>query len=539
VSLIAAAQLPGADGGRSGVALVDIDKSYGGVRVLSGVSLDLRPGTVHGLVGENGAGKSTLMRVLCGIERPDSGEIQVDGRPAVFRRPADALARGITLISQELALAPARSVTENVFLGRWSATAGVVRPRADAERFAALAERTGFDLDPEAPVGTLPIAAQQQVEILRALARESRVVVMDEPTAALSVTETEQLLALARRLALSGLSIVLVSHFLEEILRTCDTVTVLRDGRHVLTEPAAVHTPATLIRGMVGRDVDVLYPELPPVPADAPVLLRVRGLARGRAVRGVDLDIRVGEILGLAGLVGSGRTETARLIFGADRRDAGTVDVAGQSVRSGRPREAMRRGLAMVPESRKDEGLVLVRSMRENLLLADLGRGSKLGILRPRAERAIARDSVDRVDIRGADPTGPVWTLSGGNQQKVLFAKWLLRRPKVLLVDEPTRGVDVAAKVTIHRLLADLAARGLAVLVISSEIEEVMGLSHRVLVLRSGRVVAEVDPRTATREQVLAAAFADVSRDDLEPTARQAVTDPAEPAQPVQSGDQP
>jgi rhamnose transport system ATP-binding protein len=539
VSLIAAAQLPGADGGRSGVALVDIDKSYGGVRVLSGVSLDLRPGTVHGLVGENGAGKSTLMRVLCGIERPDSGEIQVDGRPAVFRRPADALARGITLISQELALAPARSVTENVFLGRWSATAGVVRPRADAERFAALAERTGFDLDPEAPVGTLPIAAQQQVEILRALARESRVVVMDEPTAALSVTETEQLLALARRLALSGLSIVLVSHFLEEILRTCDTVTVLRDGRHVLTEPAAVHTPATLIRGMVGRDVDVLYPELPPVPADAPVLLRVRGLARGRAVRGVDLDIRAGEILGLAGLVGSGRTETARLIFGADRRDAGTVDVAGQSVRSGRPREAMRRGLAMVPESRKDEGLVLVRSMRENLLLADLGRGSKLGILRPRAERAIARDSVDRVDIRGADPTGPVWTLSGGNQQKVLFAKWLLRRPKVLLVDEPTRGVDVAAKVTIHRLLADLAARGLAVLVISSEIEEVMGLSHRVLVLRSGRVVAEVDPRTATREQVLAAAFADVSRDDLEPTARQAVTDPAEPAQPVQSGDQP
>jgi rhamnose transport system ATP-binding protein len=539
VSLIAAAQLPGADGGRSGVALVDIDKSYGGVRVLSGVSLDLRPGTVHGLVGENGAGKSTLMKVLCGIERPDSGEIQVDGRPAVFRRPADALARGITLISQELALAPARSVTENVFLGRWSATAGVVRPRADAERFAALAERTGFDLDPEAPVGTLPIAAQQQVEILRALARESRVVVMDEPTAALSVTETEQLLALARRLALSGLSIVLVSHFLEEILRTCDTVTVLRDGRHVLTEPAAVHTPATLIRGMVGRDVDVLYPELPPVPADAPVLLRVRGLARGRAVRGVDLDIRAGEILGLAGLVGSGRTETARLIFGADRRDAGTVDVAGQSVRSGRPREAMRRGLAMVPESRKDEGLVLVRSMRENLLLADLGRGSKLGILRPRAERAIARDSVDRVDIRGADPTGPVWTLSGGNQQKVLFAKWLLRRPKVLLVDEPTRGVDVAAKVTIHRLLADLAARGLAVLVISSEIEEVMGLSHRVLVLRSGRVVAEVDPRTATREQVLAAAFADVSRDDLEPTARQAVTDPAEPAQPVQSGDQP
>jgi rhamnose transport system ATP-binding protein len=539
VSLIAAAQLPGADGGRPGVALVDIDKSYGGVRVLSGVSLDLRPGTVHGLVGENGAGKSTLMKVLCGIERPDSGEIQVDGRPAVFRRPADALARGITLISQELALAPARSVTENVFLGRWSATAGVVRPRADAERFAALAERTGFDLDPEAPVGTLPIAAQQQVEILRALARESRVVVMDEPTAALSVTETEQLLALARRLALSGLSIVLVSHFLEEILRTCDTVTVLRDGRHVLTEPAAVHTPATLIRGMVGRDVDVLYPELPPVPADAPVLLRVRGLARGRAVRGVDLDIRAGEILGLAGLVGSGRTETARLIFGADRRDAGTVDVAGQSVRSGRPREAMRRGLAMVPESRKDEGLVLVRSMRENLLLADLGRGSKLGILRPRAERAIARDSVDRVDIRGADPTGPVWTLSGGNQQKVLFAKWLLRRPKVLLVDEPTRGVDVAAKVTIHRLLADLAARGLAVLVISSEIEEVMGLSHRVLVLRSGRVVAEVDPRTATREQVLAAAFADVSRDDLEPTARQAVTDPAEPAQPVQSGDQP
>ncbi|WP_299035153.1 sugar ABC transporter ATP-binding protein [uncultured Pseudokineococcus sp.] len=496
-------------GPRAPVRLEGVVKSFGGTRVLHGVDLELVPGTVHGLVGENGAGKSTLMKVLTGLERADAGTVRIGGQAVAIRSPKDALAHGISVISQELATVPARTVLENVYLGSWAARCGVVTRRRDRERFERLCERTGFHVDPDAVVGTLPIASQQQVEILRAVDRGPRVVVMDEPTAVLTESETAALLALTRRIADTGACVVLVSHFLEEVLGACDTVTALRDGRHVMTAPTAEQTPATLVRAMVGREVDVLYPDLPPVADDAPLLLEATGLSRGTAVRGVDITVRAGEVVGIAGLVGSGRSEALRLVFGADRADAGEVRVAGREIRMGSPREAMRAGLAMVPESRKDQGLLLSQTARDNVTIASPERTSVLGLRRPARERRLADESVERLDVRAASADGPVWTLSGGNQQKVLFAKWLARRPAVLLVDEPTRGVDVSAKVRIHRLIADVAASGTGVLLVSSEVEEVLGLSHRVLVMRQGRITAELTAAEADHERVLNAAFAD------------------------------
>ncbi|WP_109472007.1 sugar ABC transporter ATP-binding protein [Ornithinimicrobium cavernae] len=496
-----------------GVALQGIVKSYAGTQVLHGVSVSFTPGRVYGLVGENGAGKSTLMKILTGVERPTAGSVVIDGEPVVLRNPADALARQISIISQELTTVPARTVLDNVFLGDWSSRGGFLRGAEDRRRYEDLCERVGFRLDPDRVVGALSIAAQQQVEILRAVSRGSRLLVMDEPTAVLTDTETKALLALVRRLADQGVIVVLVSHFLEEILGVADEITVLRDGRHILTGPAAEQTAESLVTAMAGRAVDVMFPPLPEVAADAPVVLEARGLVRSTAVRNVDLTVRRGEIVGLAGLVGSGRSEVARLIFGADRMERGEVLVNGRPVGVRSPADGMRAGIAMVPESRKDQGLHLNQSIASNVTLPSMRRLARWGLRRGRAERALAADAVRRLNVRGANLLGPVWTLSGGNQQKVLFAKWVARRPQLLIVDEPTRGVDVGAKAEIHRLLAELAADGMAVLLISSEIDEVINMAHRVVVLRQGRVTAEVDAPEATPERVLSAAFAE--REDL------------------------
>ncbi|NVI89879.1 sugar ABC transporter ATP-binding protein [Actinomadura sp. BRA 177] len=486
------------------VALERIRKSYGGTTVLHEVSLTLRGGRVHGLVGENGAGKSTLARILCGAVPAESGRIIVDGVPAVLRSPRDALRHGIALVTQEGAIVPALSVADNVFLG---VRRRGLRDRAgDRRRFADLARRAGIALDPAARAGDLPLVHRQQVEILRALARDARLIALDEPTALLPALAAARLLRLCRDLAeRDGLAIVLISHRLEEVLDACDTVTVLRDGRHVSTAPAAELTPRDLLRAMVGRPVDVLYPEPVPVPDDAPVVLAVRGLARGSAVRGVGLEVRAGEIVGLAGLVGSGRTETLRLVFGADRPDAGEVTIMGRRAGGRSPSRAMALGAALVPESRAEQGLVLVRSTAENLALASLPARRRFGFVRRGAERRAVDEAAGTLGIRGAGLGRPAWTLSGGNQQRSVFGKWLVRSPRVLLVDEPTRGVDVAAKVHIHRLIADLAARGVAVLMASSEVEEVLGLAHRVLVMRDGRVAGEF-PRGASAADVLASA---------------------------------
>jgi len=489
------------------ISVRDIGKSYSGVSVLRGVDLDIEPGEVHGLVGENGAGKSTLLKILGGAIRADRGTISFDDERVNIASPRDSIAHGVSLISQEGALVPALSVLDNVFLARWTHRGSLIRARTDRRRLAELADLTGFTVDPDERVDRLAIGAQQQVEILRSLARGARVLAMDEPTAVLGEHEKANLLALIRRLAANGTTVILVSHFLDEVLSVADRVTVLRDGALVRTGPAAGTTPRELVGHMVGREIDVLYPDPSPVPAGAPVVLRARGLRRG-PVRGVDLEVRAGEILGIAGLVGSGRTETLRLLFGADRATAGVVEMDGVPVNRPTPRQMMAAGMAMVPESRKEQGLVMVRSVAENVALPSLAARRAGPFVKRPAERAAVGAIAKSVDIRAADPAAAIETLSGGNQQKALFAKWLLRSPRVLLIDEPTRGVDVAAKTQIHHLITGLAADGMAVVCVSSEIEELLALSHRVLVLRHGEPVGEY-ARGTTPEVVIAAAFGD------------------------------
>ncbi|MCW2977131.1 MAG: transporter related protein [Actinomycetia bacterium] len=485
----------------------DVSKRFGGVQAVVDASVTFAPARVHGLVGENGAGKSTLAKIVSGVYDPDEGTLLVDQSPVRFHSPRDALATGIATIAQEIALVPKATVEENVMLGIEPRAAGVLRSRELRRRFNELNERTGFRMAPGVRVGSLRTAEQQKVEIMRAIAREARMIVMDEPTAALTRDESDRLLEIIRGLAAGGTSILLISHYLDEVLDVCETVTVMRNGRIVRTAPAADETPQSLVNAMVGREVTLEYPPKVPPPSDAKVVVEVRGLTRGRALEDISFSIRAGEIVGLAGLVGSGRTEVARAIFGADRLDAGEIAVNGETVRLHSPRQAARHGIAMLPESRKEQGLVMIRSVRENVTLTTLGDFSTAGVVSRRRERTRTRALARDLSIRTPSVDAPVMTLSGGNQQKVLFAKWLVRTPRVLIADEPTRGVDVGAKRQIHELILALAAQGMAVLLISSELEEVLGLAHRVLVMRRGRLVAEYG-EDATIDRVMAAAFA-------------------------------
>ncbi len=487
-----------------------VSKRFGGVQAVEDVSLTIAAGSVHGLVGENGAGKSTLAKLIGGVYRPDDGALLVDGHKVTFHAPRDALGAGIATIAQEIALVPARTVIENVLLGIESRSAGVLRSRAERRRFDELNERTGFGLDGQAPVRSLRTADQQKVEILRAIARDARLVLMDEPTAALTRDETERLLEIVRTLSAGGTAVVLVSHYLEEVLDVCETVTVMRNGRLVRTARTATETPETLIASMIGREMSLTFPAKHEPPATAPVVLEARGLSRGRALQDVSLTVRAGEIVGLAGLLGSGRSEVARAIFGADRLDAGELLFEGRPVSIRGPRQASRLGIAMLPESRKEQGLFMMRPVRENESIVNIAAYASAGIVNRRVETRATTELSRDLDVRASSQEARVATLSGGNQQKVLFAKWLLRRPKLLIADEPTRGVDVGAKRQIHELLIRLAGEGMAVLLISSEIEEVLGLSHRVLVMRTGRVVGEFVGAEATDEAVMNAAFATV-----------------------------
>jgi len=526
------------------VELADISKSFGGVRALDEISLKIGQGSIHALVGENGAGKSTLGKILAGVITPDRGQLLIDGEPVTFHSPREAITRGIVLIAQELSIAPALSVAENVFLGTEPRRAGFVARRALRRRYDELAATAGFELSGDLPGRGLRTADQQKVEILRALCRDARLIVMDEPTAALSRPDTQRLHQVIRRLAAGGTTVVLVSHFLGEVAELADQVTILRDGRLVRTAPAAGETEETMLSSMLGRSVGTTFPAKRPVRSDAPVVLEARGLS-AHGVRDVTLDVRAGEIVGLAGLVGSGRTELARALCQAQRVTAGTVTTAGEPLTARRPggrrvlgsqwpargpHAALRAGLAMIPESRKEQGLLLGRPITENVSLASLARLSELGLVRRRTERRAVTSALGQVGVRvpglgpsrgvwarrhgrpgqqGRDPglAAPVSTLSGGNQQKALFARILLRGPRVLIADEPTRGVDVGAKRALYELLTSLAADGLGVLLISSDAEEILGLAHRVLVMRAGRIAAEFRGQAMTEAAILGAAF--------------------------------
>ncbi|PZQ90682.1 MAG: ABC transporter [Leifsonia xyli] len=487
------------------VELRGVGKSFGGIPVLADIDLTLRPGSVHALVGENGAGKSTLAKIVAGLYTADAGELLVNGEPQRFTSPREALDAGIATIAQELALVPSLTVAENVFLGREPRSLGWIARRALRARFLELARETGFSLDPDAPLGSLRTADQQKVEILRALARGASLIIMDEPTAALSGHDAELLHGVVRQLAAGGHTVLLVSHFLGEVLELCDTVTILRDGRHIRTSPASEETEASLIEGMLGRTLGSVFPEKPAAPAGERAVLTVRDLV-APGVNGVSFTIGEGEIVGLAGLVGAGRSEIAHAVFGAVPR-TGAVELDGQACGASVP-AALASGMFLVPESRKEQGLVLARPVRQNVTLSNLRMVASGSWISPARERRAARDMLERATVAG-DDRRDVSALSGGNQQKVLFARALQRTRRLLIADEPTRGVDVGSRRAVYDLIVEQAAAGIGVLLISSDVEEVLGLAHRVLVVRGGRIVAELTGEELTEQNIITAAFAD------------------------------
>ncbi|HZS88772.1 MAG TPA: sugar ABC transporter ATP-binding protein [Chloroflexota bacterium] len=489
------------------VKLDGISKRFGSTRALSDVSLSIEAGEIHALVGENGAGKSTLGKIIGGVYTPDRGRLTVAGVASGGWSTKQALAAGVATIQQELSLVPALSVAENVFLGveghRFGLLKGDLR-----ERFAALQAASGFDLDPDARVDSLRIADQQKVEILRALARDARLIIMDEPASSLTADETAKLHDVMHALQRAGRTIIYVTHFLDAVLEHCHRVSVLRDGRLIRTASTDGETTDSLVEAMLGRSMEVAFPPLPPAPAPttAPALA-LRDVWSGSAVRGVSLEVRPGEIAGLAGLVGSGRTEVARVIYGAGRLDAGEILLGGRPYHHPAPRRSTRMKLVMIPEDRRRQGLILTQRVGENVSLPHLRKLSWGGFVSGGREQALAQVMIQRLDINPPRAGHPVATLSGGNQQKVLFAKWMVDNPQVILLDEPTRGVDVGAKQHIYRIIVELAAAGAAILLISSELEEVMGLCHRVYLIREGRIIQEVSPALTTVDEVLFSLF--------------------------------
>jgi ribose transport system ATP-binding protein len=481
-----------------------ICKRFPGVKALDAVDFDLRRGEVHVLLGENGAGKSTLMRVLSGACVRDSGEILFDGQSVPLRSPREAQARGISTIYQELNLVPHLSAAANIFLGREPSRIGVIDRARLMRDAAALLASLGTRIDPDARVSELSVAEQQMVEVAKALSLDARVLIMDEPTSALTESEIDQLFSAIAGLTVRGVSVIYISHRLEELARVGHRATVMRDGRQVATLPLPAPI-AELVRLMVDRDVADHFPVR--TGARGAELLRVERVSRGARLRDVSLTLHRGEILGVAGLLGARRTELARVIAGADAPDTGRVLLNGRPLRRGSTGDAIRAGVGLVPEDRKRHGLILTQSVAANLSLPQLPRLCRNGVIEPLRERQLVSRWIADLRIKTSSPDAKVMTLSGGNQQKVVLGKWLMTKPKVLMLDEPTRGVDVGAKRQIHELLIGLARDGLAVLLISSEIEEVLGLAHRVLVMRAGRIVGEFEGDAATDEAVMTAAF--------------------------------
>ena len=486
------------------LSLQHATKTFGAVHALDDVSIELHAGVVHGLVGENGAGKSTLVKILAGVHAPERGILLVDGREVVPAGPADARDAGIAIIYQEPILFPDLTVEENIFVGRQPLGAGHrIDRRAMRTHVEEVFERLGVRLDPGRIARGLSIAEQQIVEIGKALSLEAKVIVMDEPTAALSAIEVDRLFRVVESLRAGGVAVLFISHRLEEIFELCQEVTVLRDGRWVMNRGVAGLSSDDLVRAMVGRE---LVERAATVQTVGEIVLQVERLTREGFFTDVSFDVKAGEIVALAGLVGSGRSEVACSIFGVDRYDAGAVSVNGRRLRRASPTAAMAAGVGLVPEDRRQQGLVMDLSIARNIALASLRRLQRLGFIRGSAERTFAADWALRLQLRYGSLSNPATSLSGGNQQKAVLAKWLGRRPALLIVDEPTRGIDVATKAEVHRLLDELAEQGVAVLMISSELPEVLRVADRILVMREGRIVSELTHAEASEETVVAAA---------------------------------
>jgi simple sugar transport system ATP-binding protein/ribose transport system ATP-binding protein len=497
----------------SHVELVDVSRSFGGVHAVREVSLRVAKGEVHALIGENGAGKSTLSKIISGALAPDHGVVHVDGQQVAFGSPRDALHHGIASIAQELTLVGSLTVAENVYLGAEPRRAGFIRRRRLRQQYEALAHEAGFELPASTVVGTLRTADQQKVEIMRAMCRGASMIIMDEPTAALSLGDTQRLHQVVRDLARSGRTVLLISHFLSEVLSLADTISIMRDGALVRSGPASAETEASLIEAMLGRSLGSVFP--PRKPPDDDVLrepvLAVDGLS-APGVHDVSLRVGPGEIVGVAGLVGSGRSELAHALAGATRISRGEVRVNGQPLSPRSPTDGLRFGVVLIPESRKEQGLVLQRSVLDNITLANLADYATAGLVSGRRQRKGGAAVMDRLAVRAPSLGAPVSALSGGNQQKAMFARATLCRPRVLIADEPTRGVDVGSRRAIYELLIEHAAGGAGVLVISSDVEELLGIADRVVVMRAGTIVADLRGSEMTEQRILTAAFDESAR---------------------------
>lgn len=480
-----------------------IAKAFPGVQALSDVSFTLYAGEIHALVGENGAGKSTLMNILTGAVPKDAGTILLRGQPVEITDPRRAIELGIAIIHQELTLIPHLTVAQNIYLGREprGRVPGTVDWAALNRQAGELLARLGLDLRPTTPVAELSIAQRQMVEVAKALSLNADIIAMDEPTSALSEREVETLFGFIRQLRRQGVGLIYISHRIAEVFALADRVTVLRDGRHVGTAPVQAVDEAQIINWMVGRTLNELYPKTSrPQPE---VVLKVEGLRRANSLHDISFELHRGEILGLAGLVGAGRTDVVRALFGIDPVDGGRIWLEGRPVRITSPQEAIRLGIGLVPEDRKAQGLFLGMAVRQNITLTRLRDLSRVGVIDRRRQDGLARQYVEELRIRTPNLSQRLRTLSGGNQQKVVIARWLTLNPKVLLLDEPTRGIDVGAKVEIYALMSELAARGVGIVMISSELPEILGVCDRILVMRGGQVVGEFDRAEATQDAIM------------------------------------
>lgn len=489
-----------------------ISKRYGGVQALYRVNFDLNYGEVHALVGENGAGKSTLIKVLGGIVPRDEGRVIFEGREVVYQNPSEAQEAGISIIHQELSMLPSLNVMENLFMGRMSSTYGVVNWRTMEERAREALALVNLDVNPRAVVHDLSISQRQMIEIARALSTNARLIIMDEPNSSLSETETERLFELIHNLQDRGIAIIYVSHKIDEVLRISNRITVFRDGTYVGTTPTQDATEESVINMMVGRELDRrVFSKAENV---GETLLEVRSLA-GKNFKNVSFHIREGEILGFSGLVGAGRSEVMRAVFGADKFTAGQIIFEGSPVRFKSPADAIKAGIAMVPEDRKVLSLFMGMKIKDNVSMAQLPYMTRMGNINEGQERSVVQSFVEKLDIRLASIFNPVSSLSGGNQQKTVLARWLATNPKLLILDEPTHGVDVGAKADIYNLMRELAREGVSIVLISSELPEILALSHRILVMHEGRVNGIVDRQDATEERLMA--YATGIEDDYAP----------------------